>query len=175
MRFTRLPLALLALSLGLAACTEDEEPTGPRALEPLPTETYVAQSIEGAAMPAIVYVAPPVEDDPYSYDVYVLYDTLRLISNGRYEHRARLETRRQDGVVVERSYRNDRGTWRVDGDGLRFESGYIQNVRFTGVRTGNGATLVARQNIVWDAAASEKQFVYARQPVTGSESSIPSP
>ena len=162
MRAFRFPITLATLALALAACAE-EEPTWPQPVEQQPAETYVVQTIDDAALPAVVHVSPPVEGDPRTYSTYVLYDTLRLITNGRYEHRARTETRDEHGTYMGRSYRNDYGTWRADGDGLHFASDYYEAVSFDAVRSGDGTTMVANQNIVWDDAATPKRFRYARR------------
>lgn len=161
MRFPRFPIAAVTLALALAACAD--EPTGPQPVEQQPAETYVVQSIDDAALPAVVHVSPPVVGDPRTYSTYVLYDTLRLITNGRYEHRARTETRDEQGALMGRSYRNDYGTWRADGSGLHFASDYYEAVSFDAVRSADGTTLVASQNVVWDEAATPKQFRYAKR------------
>lgn len=162
MRFLRFPITAATLALALAACT-DEEPAGPRPVEPVPAETWVVQTIDGATLPAVVHVSPPIEGDPRTYSTYVLYDTLRLISNGRYEHRARTETRDEHGTLMGRSNRHDYGTWRADGDGLHFASDYYEAVSFDAVRSADGATLVANQNVILDEAATLKQFRYAKR------------
>lgn len=151
----------LGLTLAVAACAEDDDELSP--LEPVPAHLYVAHTIDDLPLPAHVHTTPPIGEDQQAYRVYVTYDTLRMIWNGHYERRTRLETRQLDGTFVGSTIRSDRGSWQSQGAEYHFTSNVYEQIAFDVVRTNGGATLRSDQDIVQDDDSPLRSIVYTRR------------
>lgn len=149
--------ALAIASAALAACSDDATaPTGrtpnPTPVAPAqPAGRWVTQSVNGGALPReLVNFA----DDGITGRVLAIADTLTITSDGRYVQRARLRHEQSDGFVHTYWF-IDHGFWTRDGDVLRFESNWIQNVRFTATLGQDGVLRVQKKLILDDDLAAQ--------------------
>jgi hypothetical protein len=94
----------------------------------------------------------------YQLKVIATEGTLMLRADSSYEHRLRLEAY-IDGQLAHRGPWSDRGLWRQQGDSLVFDSGFIQNLAFRGVREEAG--LVLHQDVVGEGVIAA--FPFSRQ------------
>ena len=126
------PWVLLSvLSLTLAACGSDGEPTAPVNV----TGTYTLLSLNGAPIPALWGV---FSEDDLDFDVYVTTSSLEVRADQTVSLSAFLEFR-LGGDVEETGFLGDSGTWQLVGNELRFAlSG---EMTITGIVEGRTLTL----------------------------------
>lgn len=116
----------MALAL-LVACSDDEA-TAP---EPI-TGTYQLRDVDGETLPALIFDGL-ITGSEGDFVLRILVDggSLELSAGQRYEQRV---TRSifVDGHVQPGGLWDDRGTYTLRGDTLRFASELIEGVRFSG-------------------------------------------
>jgi hypothetical protein len=120
---------------------EDQPPTEQPPVEnpaPVATGSWAAQRIYGKPLPAVI--AGGV-DDGVTWEVRALYDSLIVRPDGRWVQKVLTEQSQSDGFYA-RGVWGDKGTWTREGNILRFESDWIENVSFTARLTPEGALLV---------------------------------
>ena len=140
--------ALLTL---LAACSQ-EVTTPPEPPPPDAVAVWVAQQIDGVAMPAIVKSGT---EEGVTWELRALADTLIIRANGTWEQRVRVRQTQSDGFVsVGRHW--DRGEWTRSGNVLSFQSTWIENVSFRAELTAE--TLVVEHDVTLDGDAMRRQM-----------------
>lgn len=138
-------VAVAIVSALLVACGSDEA-TAPRQEDPPPTATpapvptgdWASQRIYGKPLPAVI--AGGV-DGGITWEVRALYDSLYIRPDGRWVQKVLAEQSQSDGFYA-RFHWGDKGIWTRDGDTLRFESEWIENVSFTARLMPDGTLLV---------------------------------
>ncbi len=133
-----------ALALGCASDSPTEAPAH--------VGTWILQSVAGQSTPAVIH-SLVAEATGKPIDVLVLGDTLELKSDGTYVQRAQLEVR-LGGVLAGRSRWSDHGLYSLEGSAVHFDSGYIENVAFSGTLAA-GRTLTVTQNLELEGTDDE--------------------
>ena len=133
-----------AVALGCAGDAPTEAPTH--------VGTWILQSVAGQSTPAVIHSLVD-EATGKPIDVLVLGDTLELKSDGTYVQRAQIEVR-LGGVLAGRSRWTDHGFYSLEGSAVHFDSGYIENVAFSGALTA-GRTLTVTQNLELEGTDDE--------------------
>jgi hypothetical protein len=116
--------------------------------------TYLLESAAGQAVPALIHTAVDVSHPPI--DIYVVNDTLQILAGGRYIQRGRLTAYMESNVVSTLRW-SDHGMVTVDGNTLRFESEYLQNVSFGGTLAANGLIEIS-QNLANEGTVDLYRF-----------------
>lgn len=144
----------LALAMVAAGCDSgSRETTGPTPV-PGAAGSYRLEA------PFVAYDGTQSDSAWGSYRLKVIATegTLALRADGAYDHRLRLEAY-VDGQLAHRGPWADRGFWRQQGDTLAFDSGYIENLAFRGVRNETGVALL--QDVVGEGVIAA--FPFTRQ------------
>ncbi|MBX3173700.1 MAG: hypothetical protein KF709_04775 [Gemmatimonadaceae bacterium] len=112
-----------------------------RSVAPPPTMfgEYRVATVNGHPLPSAMYVFPDVEVDGRRFSTHYLVDSARLAlhPNGQYQQGIYYsewegEPNGPPTTLLYRAYTGDFGTWTRSGTQLAFESGYLQNHRFSG-------------------------------------------
>ena len=134
-------LAVALVSALLVACGSDGA-TAPRREVPPPAGSPVApvgawasERIYGRPLPAVI--AGGVHQG-VTWEVRALYDSLIVTSDGRWRQTVLVEQVQSDGFYS-RGIHGDKGIWTREGNTVRFESDWIENVSYTGRLTDDGA------------------------------------
>lgn len=145
-------LAVAVLML-LAACSRDV--TTPPRQQPSSDAAaiWVSQQIDGVAIPNVIKSGV---DGDIAWELQALADTLIVRANGTWEQRVRVRQTQSDGFVAVSGYW-DRGTWTRDGNVLRFQSTWIQNVSFEAELTAD-ALMVEHDFTLDDGATMRRQM-----------------
>lgn len=140
--------AVLVAAL-LSGCGEGTG-TSPGGPTPGVPGTYLLQ----APLPVFDDLVPDPEGD-FHLRVVATGGSLVLMTDSRYQHEVHLEAY-VDGQLSGRQGWVDRGDWRAAGDTLHFESGFIGNLVFRGVREDHAVKLV--QDLVGEGITAEYPF-----------------
>ncbi len=101
--------------------------------------TYRVTSVRGVDVPSAMYVINDHVEEGRTVSIHFIVDSARLVlfGNRRYEHTIHYSEWEgpNNGPPTQRRFRwrnGDFGEWRRDNTLIRFESGWLQNLRFDG-------------------------------------------
>lgn len=155
--------AALTAALLLSACGDREAGAGTGPIGPDYRDVagrWAATRIDDQGLPSVVRSGPL--DGGGTWEFRVLWDSLSVTADGRWTHRARIEERQND-VVQYRTTTYDRGTIVRTADTLRFESTWIENVRFTGTLAPAGELRIDHDFLLDEGEATMHRML-ARSP-----------